>query len=105
MSEPLRPRRALPFETGADGRVTVVRAKVLRPRWRWLLRFLARPDFRVRLDERGSFVWGLCDGTRTVAEIAAAVQARFQDPPEDSGQRTGLFLHQLLRGGFLDDGD
>jgi len=95
----MRPRRALPFETTEAGRITVLRPKILGPRWVWLLRFLARPNYRVKLDERGSFVWLLCDGARSLREIAAAAQARFADP--DSVQRAATFVLELARGGFL----
>jgi hypothetical protein len=97
----LKPRRILPYETGEDGRVVVLRPKILGARWRWLLRLVRKPDYRVKLDERGSFVWLQCDGARTIAAIAAATERQFQDPPEDSGRRTALFLGELVRGGFL----
>ena len=110
MSEPddafrtLIPRRLLPHEDGEDGRVVVLRPKILSSRWQWLLRLLPRPNYRVKLDERGSFVWLQCDGSRTIGDIAAATEKQFQDPPEDSGRRSALFLGELIRGGFLSIG-
>ena len=100
----LRPVRALAFETGEDGRVTVIRPKFISPRWAWLTRYFAKPDFRVRLDERGSFLWGLCDGTRSVADLAREMAARFGDSGGDHQERSAVFIHELLKGGFLRGG-
>ena len=96
-----RPRRLLAFETAEDGRVTLLRPKILSPRWSWLLRFLARPAYRVRLDERGSFVWLLCEDARTVQAIAEETRLKFGDPAEDSAARAAAFIRELVLGGFL----
>jgi hypothetical protein len=95
----LKPLQALRFETLEDGRVLVIRPKFLHPRWRWLVRMMAKPDFRVKLDEKGSFIWGLCDGQHSVAEICAAVRERFGEDHTD--ERTGYFIQQLYGGGFV----
>ncbi|MBI4913599.1 MAG: PqqD family protein [Acidobacteria bacterium] len=97
----LMPERALPFETGDDGRVTVIRPKALAPRWAWILRFLGKPNYRVRLDERGSFLWGLCDGCHTVAELGCEMAARFGEEGGDHRERSAAFVRELLKGGFL----
>ena len=93
----LYPTRAVGWETGDDGRVTL-----LMPRFtnrlvvRLLVPLLRNNEIRLRLDELGSFVWEHCDGGRTVAEIAAAAQERF---PEAEGMlaRVGEFVAQLGR--------
>lgn len=97
----LIPGHALLFETDESGRVVVLRPKILSPRWTWLLRLFKKPHFRVKLDDRGSFVWLLCDGTRSIDGVAAATQERFDDPLVDSGTRTATFIRELVRGGFL----
>lgn len=103
MADPgdLRPRRLVPHEEAGDGVVVLLRPKILSPRWAWLLRHLARPVYRVRLDLRGSFLWLQCDGVRSVREVAAVVQERFEDPPQDAEARAWTFLWELARGGFL----
>lgn len=98
---PLRPSRRVPYEISAEGLVTVLRPKILGPRWGWLLRLLARPAYRVKLDARGSFVWLQCEAGRDVQTIAAAARDHFGDPPEDAHQRAAAFLLELARGGFL----
>lgn len=108
MSEPfpdaafqaLVPTPAVTFEIGEEGRVVLLRPKVLSERWRWLLRFMSKPVFRVRLDATGSEVWRACDGIHTVAEIMARVAA-MRPSETDSPQRTALFLRELALGGFL----
>lgn len=97
----LRPRRLLAFEEGPEGRVVVLRPKVLGPRWRWLLRLLRKPNYRVKLDERGSFVWRQCEGTLSVSVIAERTRAQFGDPAADSDRRTAAFIQELARGGFI----
>lgn len=98
----LRPSRALRWETGEGGRVTL-----LVPRFRgtfgrrWVQPVLHRPDMRVRLDELGSFVWSSCDGTATVGAIGEAMIRRFGHDPDDAYRRLGMFVRTLARDKFL----
>ena len=94
------PVQALPWEPGDEGRVVLLRPKLLSPRWTWVLRLIRRPTFRVRLDPRGTAVWQACDGARSVAEVARLVAERF--PQEtDTTSRTALFVRELALGGFV----
>lgn len=99
MDVAFKPLQALAFEVLEDGCVVVIRPKFLHPRWAWLLRRLGKPNFRVKLDEQGSFIWGLCDGQYDVPAICAAVRERFGDDHTD--ERTGYFIKQLYGGGFV----
>lgn len=67
---------------------------------RWLMPRLRRPNFRVNLDEVGTFVWGLCNGMRTGDEIVEATEQRFPDMKDLRG-RVALFLRRLLSQGHL----
>jgi hypothetical protein len=96
----LVPVQALASESGEGGNLILLRPKLLSPRWAWLLKLMSRPMFRVRLDARGTAVWRACDGTRSVAQAAAAVSQLFPEEP-DTLQRTALFVRELARGGFL----
>lgn len=93
-----KPARAVGFETGADGLTTL-----LVPRFtnRLLVRFLVprlrSPVFRVRFDAIGSFVWQQCDGTVSVADIAARACAQFGGDAEAMLHRVGKFLVRLDR--------
>ena len=96
----LVPVQALASEPGENGTVVLIRPKVLSPRWGWLVRFMARPNYRVKLDARGTAVWQACDGTRTIGQVAEAVAAAF---PEEAGttRRTALFVRELALGKFI----
>ncbi len=94
------PVPAVPAEPGEGDLLVLVRPKILSPRWSWLLRWMQRPVYRVRLDARGSAAWRACDGVRTMAGVIEAVAAAFPDDP-DTAPRTTRFLVELARGGFL----
>jgi len=94
------PVRALGFEPGDGGTVVLIRPKVLSPRWAWLVRMMKKPNYRVKLDARGTVVWQACDGVRSVAQVVAVVSERFPSEP-DTTLRTALFIRELARGRFL----
>ena len=96
----LVPVQALASEPGEGGTVVLIRPKILSSRWAWLVRLMKRPNFRVKLDARGTAVWQACDGARTVAQVAEAVATAFPGEP-DTTTRTALFIRELVRGGFV----
>ena len=100
--EELRPVRARRWTAGADDRVTVIIPKFTN-RWlvRWFVPLLAKPDVRLRLDERGSFVWRQCDGSVTVQEIAERVSLRFGSEPDPALEQVVQFMRHLTRADTL----
>lgn len=94
------PIQAVAAEGGESDTVILIRPKVLSPRWIWLLSLLRRPNYRVRLDERGAALWRACDGQRTVAQVMAAM-AQAHPNESDAGFRAALFLRELMQGGFI----
>jgi len=96
----LVPVQVLAAEPGEGGTVVLIRPKLLSPRWSWLVRLMKRPNFRVKLDVRGTAVWQACDGTRTVAQVMEAMAQAHPGEP-DAGFRAALFLRELARGGFV----
>ena len=94
------PVQSLASEPGENGTMVLVRPKLISPRWAWLLRMMKKPNYRVKLDARGTAVWQACDGKRTVAQVAGAVGAAFPEEP-DTTLRTALFIRELARGKFL----
>jgi hypothetical protein len=94
------PVQALSAEPGEGGNLVLIRPKLLSPRWSWLVRLMKRPNFRVKLDARGTAVWQACDGTRTVAQVMEAMAQAHPGEP-DAGFRAALFLRELARGGFV----
>ncbi len=57
---------------------------------------------RVRLDERGSFVWRRIDGELTVAELARELAREFGAEVEPADQRVALLLRSLDRERFVE---
>jgi len=55
----------------------------------------------LRLDELGTAVWHRLDGSRTVAEICAAVREEFGESCEPAEGRLGIFLGMLRREGLI----
>jgi hypothetical protein len=96
----LVPIQALASEPGEKGELVLLRPKILSKRWAWVLKLMKKPFYRVKLDARGAAVWESCDGTRTVAQVAAQVAERFPEEP-DTTLRTALFIRELVRGQFV----
>lgn len=94
------PIQALASEPGEAGTVILIRPKILSRRWLWLLRMMKKPNYRVKLDARGTSVWVACDGVRTVGQVAELVGHAFPEEP-DTTTRTALFIRELVRGGFM----
>lgn len=92
----LTPSQLVPWEPGEKGTVVV-----LLPKFRnqllvkWLMPRLKYPDIRIKLDRMGSFVWKLCDGNTTVAEIAERMVAEFGDSATAAHDRIRTFLLSL----------
>lgn len=96
----LVPVQALASEPGENGNLVLIRPKILSTRWAWLVRMMKRPNYRVKLDARGTAVWQACDGVRTVGQVAQAVAVTFPEE-RDTTTRTALFIRELARGGFV----
>jgi hypothetical protein len=98
----LVPRRTVEHEIDEARLVTV-----LMPRFgnRFLQRWFT-PKFRstyikIKLDEIGSEVWLLCDGARTIGEIAALMKERFNERIEPCNDRLAVFFRQLEQAHFI----
>jgi len=94
------PMHAVASEPGEAGTVVLIRPKILSKRWAWLVRLMKKPNYRVRLDARGTAVWQACDGVRTVGQVAEEVGQAFPGEP-DTIVRTSLFLRELAQGRFI----
>lgn len=92
----LTPSKLVPWEPGENGTVVV-----LLPKFRnqfavkWIMPRMKAPDIRIKLDKMGSFVWNLCDGKTTVAEIADRMVAEFGDSATAAHERIRTFLLSL----------
>ncbi|MDZ7374358.1 MAG: PqqD family protein [candidate division KSB1 bacterium] len=98
----LRPLRLYPWQEAEDGKVVVLKPKFEHPLLRrYLLPRLRNPNYRIHLDDIGSFVWRLCDGTHTIGEIEQELREHFGQRVEPAFERLSLFLAQLFRGSFI----
>jgi hypothetical protein len=98
----LVPERTAEHETDDAGLITV-----LMPRFR--NRIMKRlfeprnksPYIKIKLDDIGSEIWLLCDGKRTVGEIAELAKEKFQERIEPRYERLGVFFRQLEGAHFI----
>jgi hypothetical protein len=81
------------------GRLSVIRPKPARrgigALLPWLQYWLAVP--RLRLDDRGAFVWLHLDGVRTVGEIAELARVHFGEAVEPAEERVGRLVLMFRR--------
>jgi hypothetical protein len=92
----LTPVQRVPWETGESGTVVVLVPKFRNPMLvRWLVPRMKFPHFRVKLDAIGSFVWKMCDGTTTVAEMAGKMTTEYGDTAASAQERIRKFLLTL----------
>lgn len=90
------------WRRGGDGLVVLEPERFHRPWSRKLACFL---DFKmrrkVRLDVEGSAVWTLCDGKRTLGEVAGVLEVRFGED-QNSVSRLAFFVHLLETNGLAE---
>lgn len=83
----------------------IVEAPAVRHGWGSRLLYpLAEPGRRTRsfeLEPVGAFVWGLCDGAHSVAEISKRLQSRFKMSRLEADAALAAFLQMLARRGLI----
>lgn len=100
-SVPLR-NQAVEAERTDDGSIRLV--VPVRPKWwaRWLSHLVYVPKTRrIVLDEIGSYVWGLCDGQRSVRDIIGALSARYKLHRKEAEVSVVAYLRQLAGRGLI----
>jgi len=100
-SVPLRNQAVREEQTDAGETRLVI---PLRPAWwaRALSRvFYVPKQRRVVLDEIGAYVWGLCDGKKSVRDIVAALSARYKLHRKEAEISVVAYLRQLARRGLI----
>jgi hypothetical protein len=68
---------------------------------KYLLPNFKNPNFRVNLDEYGSKVWRLIDGSRSVQQIADSLRETFGESVEPVYDRVGQFMRSLSSNKFI----
>lgn len=97
-----KPRWSEQVEWKLQGEKVVIKVKrsdFLGTVLRW---FTSRPIYRqIELDEIGGLVWQLCDGSHSVADIAAELQQRYQLSQREALVSLSEFLNQLQKRGLI----
>lgn len=98
----LIPEPKIHFDELDDGTIVLIKPKF---QHKWLVKHilprLSKPNFRIKLDYFGSFVWKHCNGQNTVQQIANLFQAQFNDEVASVHQRVAFFINMLARHGFI----
>lgn len=55
----------------------------------------AKRHIRMKLDARGSWLWPLMDGERSIGQLAEMFERRFPEDAAESGQRISGYLYNL----------
>jgi hypothetical protein len=94
----LKPLRNLGWEEGENDAVVLLIPK-FRHSWmrKWVVPHLKLPDFHVKTDRLGSFVWRKCDGNSTVLEISDAMGREFGADFDPTHDRICRFIRQLAK--------
>ncbi|MGH4137645.1 PqqD family protein [Clostridium sp.] len=66
---------------------------------KWLIKKPKVTD--LELDEMGSMVWQMSDGTNTVYDIALAMMEKFHDTEQNTIDRLIMFVRYLSRMGWI----
>ncbi len=61
---------------------------------------LSKP-YKIDLDEIGSFIWLLCDGTKNINEITKEASERFGEKIEPVVERVELFIKQMHKNNLV----
>jgi hypothetical protein len=61
----------------------------------------AKRHIRVPLERRGTFLWRLLDGRRTVADLARAYETEFPQDREQAPERVAKYLHAMFENDFI----
>jgi hypothetical protein len=93
---------SLEWELDEQGVVTATLKRPRDLRNRVIGSFLMLPDSRqLKLDEVGTFVWNLCDGKHTVAELVAAMAEKYKLSRREVEVSLTEFLRMLAKKGMI----
>jgi hypothetical protein len=90
----LRPKRTRKWRRGEKVTIVVPKARSMLGK-HFCDAFGLKPTYTINLDEYGSAIWRMCDGTTTVREIGVRLKERFGDKVEPLYDRLGAFIQVL----------
>ena len=98
----LIPERMRDYETQETGLISIIQPKFQN---KFFMKYLAprlkKPFFKVHLDEFGSKVWELCDGTKSIEQIGQILYKNYGEQVEPVYERLGTFFQYLYRLKFI----
>ncbi len=99
----LIPIKIINTQKNEDGKITILKPKFKN---KFMLKYvvpkLNNPNFKVNLDEFGSFVWEQIDGNLTVEKIGENLKKHFKEDIEPVYERLSLFIQSIERYKFIE---
>jgi len=99
----LIPEQKVKFEQLNNGKIILLKPKFKK---KFLVKYLqpklSKPNYKIKLDRFGSFVWTHCDGKNTVEQIGNLLKEKFQDDIEPVYDRLAVFIQSLARYRFIE---
>ena len=90
------------YHQGASGNFILQMPKSDNAMLQKILAFLSRkPHFKIKLDERGSFIWEHCDGKNSISKICGMLENEFGDSVKPTTNRTILLFKKLYQYGLV----
>jgi len=98
----LIPVRTVDWIKDEEGKIILLKPKYRSPFLKkHLLPRMKKPDFKVNLDEIGSYLWILIDGEKNVDQIAQLFKQQFGERVEPLYDRLSKFLMNLEKNRFI----
>ena len=98
----IKPVRNVRSESSQDGTVVLIVPKFRDGFFsRWFQPHLAKPEFRLKLDAYGSFLWNACDGKTTIEDIAQQMSTHFGEEKDSLYERIAKFMRKLDESKFI----
>lgn len=99
----LVPERNLAWEINAETNLVELKKPKLKNKWlkKYLLPYMKNPEYRVKLDNIGTFVWNNIDGKQSCLEISEKMKREFGSSVDPVEERLGKFFQSLIRYDFI----
>ena len=97
------PRQVVDWEKNEENGFIILKKPKFKNKYlvKYLLPHMKRKEFRINLDEIGSFVWQNIDGTSTIGEIALKMESTFGEKVAPVNDRLGQFIQSLYQNQFI----
>jgi hypothetical protein len=98
----LVPEHNARWEKNTEGGVILWTPKFTHPFMvKYILPLFRKKEYKINLDQYGSFVWLHVDGKKSVQQIGSAMYAEFGEKIEPVEQRLGIFINIMSNRNLL----